>query len=73
MSSSYSYGAYPQLGYYLSNYWSDTMSERKYLKLLNKAQLATTRKEARKVLKKARKLELIENDFQLNALKKACE
>lgn len=49
------------------------MSERKYLKLLNKAQLATTREEARKVLKKARKLELIENDYQLNALKKAAE
>ena len=46
------------------------MSERKYLKLLSKAQLATTRKEALKVLKKARKLELIENDYQLNALKK---
>jgi hypothetical protein len=49
------------------------MSERKYLKLLNKAQLATTREEARKVLKKARKWELIENDLQLNALKKAAE
>ena len=49
------------------------MSERKYLKLLSKAQLATTREEALKVLKKARKLELIENDYQLNALKKACE
>ena len=49
------------------------MSERKYIKLLSKAQLATTRKEARKVLKKARKLELIENDYQLNALKKVCE
>ncbi len=49
------------------------MSERKYLKLLSKAQLATTREEALKILKKARKWELIENDFQLNALKKACE
>ena len=49
------------------------MSDRKYLKLLNKAESATTRKEAIKVLKKARKLELIEKDYQLNRLKNAAE
>ncbi len=45
----------------------------KYTKLLQKAQLATTREDAIKILKKARKLELIENDYQLNALKMACQ
>ena len=45
----------------------------KYTQLLQKAQLATTRKDAVKILKKARKLELIENDYQLNALKIACK
>ena len=37
------------------------------------AQLATTRKEARKILKKARKLELLENDYQYQAFKHAIE
>jgi len=49
------------------------MKTKKYTKLLTKAQLATTREEALKILKKARKLELIENDYQLRAFKKACE
>lgn len=44
-----------------------------YTKLLRKAQLATTRKEARKILKKARKLELIENSYQLNTLELCCK
>ena len=43
----------------------------KYTQLLQKAQLATTRNDAVKILKKARKLELIENDYQLNRLKDA--
>lgn len=45
----------------------------KYTQLLHKAQLATTQKDAVKILEKACKLELIENDYQLNALKVACQ
>jgi hypothetical protein len=41
----------------------------KYTKLLKKAQVATTRKQAKKILKKARKLELILNPYQLEALR----
>lgn len=44
-----------------------------YQELLTKAQLATTREEALAILQEARTKELIENDYQLNALKAACE
>jgi hypothetical protein len=44
-----------------------------YRELLVKAQLATTREEALAILREARTKELIENDYQLNALKAACE
>ena len=45
----------------------------KYTQLLRKAQLATTREDAVKILEKACKLELIENDYQLNAFQIACK
>ena len=46
---------------------------KKYIKLLKKAQVATTRKQAKKILKKAHKLELIENPYQVDALKGCCK
>ena len=45
----------------------------KYTKLLKKAQVATTRKQAKKILKKASKLEVIENSYQVDALKGCCK
>lgn len=44
-----------------------------YQEYLLKAQLATTREEARKILKKARKLELLTNDYQYQAFKHAVD
>ena len=46
---------------------------KKYIKLLKKAQVATTRKQAKKILKKAHKLELVENSYQVNALGSCCK
>ena len=46
---------------------------KKYVALLQKAQVATTREESLKLLKKARKLELLENDYQYQAFKAACK
>ena len=40
---------------------------KKYIKLLKKAQVATTRKQAKKILKKAHKLEFVENSYQVDA------
>ena len=44
-----------------------------YQDLLRAAQLSTTREDALKILKKARKLELLENDFQYQAFKHAVD
>ena len=41
--------------------------------LYMEAELATSRKKAQKILKKARKKELLENDSQYMALKEACK
>jgi len=45
---------------------------KKYVKLLKKAQAVTTRKQAQKILKKARKLERIGDPSQLDALRDCC-
>lgn len=44
-----------------------------YQDYLLEAQLATTREEAIKILKKARKKELLENDYQYQAFKHAID
>lgn len=41
--------------------------------LYMEAELAPTRKKAQKILKKARKKELLENDITYMALKEACK
>ena len=48
-------------------------SMKTYQEYLLQAQLATTREEALKILKKARKLELLENDYQYQAFKHAID
>ena len=52
-----------------------TMSKKPktYQALLRAAQLSTTRADALKILKKARKLELLEHDYQYQAFKHAVD
>ena len=57
-------------------YGEHTRSTKKlktYQALLRAAQLSTTRADALKILKKARKLELLENDYQYQAFKYAAD
>lgn len=44
-----------------------------YTQLLTAAQLASTREEAQKILKCARKMKIIENKYQERAFKLACK
>ena len=44
-----------------------------YSNLLRKAQLATTREEARHILKIAKNLDVIENSYQQDSMEIACK